>query len=330
MAEINLGVRLVRMGFRRIEIPILKRALSNIMAIPSSADPETHEFALDEYARRGGNCIHIHGEGGETHTRRATGRWLERCGLRPEFFLCNQICHTGGDEAAGLVIDRFTPVAVSEDIETDLDLLGTEFLDFVYLDDSPPAPFEPIIEAIAKEIERGRVCAFGVRNWNAERLTAAQAYLSSASLPKIAAIVTTELALAVASAPLWPEYVPFDSELRTTAESQELTVFAHAADINLGHFLYESADAVTALRRRWIERWHHASNAPLIQRVKRFAYARGLTTREVNVAWLLNQNFPCIAIAPLPDIRTEHGVEYERASQLVLSDLERAMLRRES
>jgi aryl-alcohol dehydrogenase-like predicted oxidoreductase len=295
------------------------------MAHPSSADPETHELALDEYARRGGNCIHIHGEGGETHTRRATGRWLQRHGLRPEFFLCSQICHTGWDESAGVVIDRFTPAAVSEDIETDLELLGTEFLDFVYLDDSPAAPFEPIIEAIGKEIELGRVCGFGVRNWNAQRLTAAQAYLSSKSLPKITAIVTTELALAVASTPLWPEYVPFDSELRPTAEGQQLTVFAHAADIILGQFLYE--DAVPALRQQWIERWQDPGNVPLIQRVKSFANARGLTTREVNVAWLLNQKFPCIAIASLPDILMEHGIEYERASQLVLSDLDRAMLR---
>ncbi len=174
------------MGFRQIEIPALDRVLSNIMAHPSSADPETHERGLDEYARLGGNCIHVHAEGEETHTRSATGRWLQRRGCQQEFFVCTQICHAGWDEAAARPIDRFTAAAVSEDIDADLDLLGTEFLDLVYLDDNPQSPFEPVVEGIGREIGLGRVRAFGVRNWDARRLAAAQEYLYAASLPRSA------------------------------------------------------------------------------------------------------------------------------------------------
>ena len=46
-----------QMAFRKIEIPALNRILSNIMAHPSSADPDTHQLGLDAYARLGGNCI---------------------------------------------------------------------------------------------------------------------------------------------------------------------------------------------------------------------------------------------------------------------------------
>src|SRR4030095_7073732 len=111
-------------------------------------------------------------------------------------------------------------------------------------DDSPPAPFEPVMEAISRQIERRRVRSFGVRNWEAKRLTAAQAYLSSTSLPQIAAILTTELALAAASAPLWPEYVSFDGDLRQVVDALHLPVFAHAADVNLGQCLYGDEDAM--------------------------------------------------------------------------------------
>ena len=113
------------------------------MAHPSSADADTHQLALDEYARLGGNCIHLHGEGGEVHSRLATGQWLHSNGLRSEFFLCSQICHDGLDDLASRAIDRFTPQAVSEDVGTDLELLRTEYLDLVYLDDRPRMPLEP-------------------------------------------------------------------------------------------------------------------------------------------------------------------------------------------
>jgi mono/diheme cytochrome c family protein len=104
------------MPFRQIDIPILDRKLSNIMAHPSSVDSNTTGLALNEYFRLGGNCIHCHGEGGETHSRRTTGQWLQGKGLRGEFFICTQICHAAWDEVAQMSIDRFTPAGVSEDV----------------------------------------------------------------------------------------------------------------------------------------------------------------------------------------------------------------------
>src|SRR5258708_6264092 len=153
------------MPFRHIEIPSLSRSLSNVMAHPSSAEPGALDFGLEEYRRLGGNCIHLHGEGDETHSRSATGQWLRSHGLRSEFFVCTQICHDRWDDTAKRAIDRFTPEAVSEDVATDLELLGTPYLDLVYLDDNPRAPCEPVIEAIGRELTRGRLRAFGVRNW---------------------------------------------------------------------------------------------------------------------------------------------------------------------
>ncbi len=188
----------------------------------------------------------------------ATGEWLRGNGLRAEFFLCSQICHDGWDESAHRAIDRFTPQAVSDDVDTDLELLGTEYLDLVYLDDSPETPLEPVIEAIGREITRGRVRAFGVRNWTADRIKA---------VPGVAAIVTTELALASSTEPLWPEYVPFDVGIRRVVCDLGLAVFAHADDFNFGQCLYEDGDATAGMRRRW----EHTENPGLVQRVRRFA-----------------------------------------------------------
>jgi hypothetical protein len=119
---------LLLVSFRRLNVPSLRRSLSNVMACPSSAEPDSHQAGLEEYYRLGGNCIHLHGEGGETHSRRAVGKWLRERDVRPDFFLCSQICHEGWDPVGQRAIDRCTPEAVVADIAADLDLAGTDYL----------------------------------------------------------------------------------------------------------------------------------------------------------------------------------------------------------
>jgi aryl-alcohol dehydrogenase-like predicted oxidoreductase len=290
------------------------------MAHPSSAEQDGVELAFDEYHSLGGNCIHLHDEGGGVHSRRATGQWLQRRGIRAEFFLCTQICHAGWDSVGQSAIDRFTPEAIGEDIGTDLELLATRYLDLVYLDDNPQSPLEPVIEALSREAARGRIKAFGFRNWTAERINKAHGHLSRRALPNVTVVVTTELALASSTGPLWPEYVPFDTTLGRTVSNLGLAVFAHAADINLGQCLYGDGDATTRFRRHWSQRWDCPSNAVLVPRVRHFADARGITPRTVNVAWVLNRPFPCVAVVPIPSLRTVLGAEYECASQLILEE----------
>src|SRR5580704_6298278 len=104
------------MPLRHIEVPSLGQGLSTLMIAPSSAEADAHEAGLNAYHRLGGNGIQLHGEGGETHSRQATGEWLRKHGLRQTFFLCTQICHDEWDDATQQPIDRFTPEAVHQDI----------------------------------------------------------------------------------------------------------------------------------------------------------------------------------------------------------------------
>ena len=279
--------------------------------------------------RLGGNCIHLHGEGGETHTRDATGRWLQRRGHRSEFFLCTQICHDGWDESASREIDRFTAFAVSDDISADLELLKTEYLDLVYLDDRPSAPFEAIVEAMGREksnaggyaaLESGTGARSGLRRPRnsclREPWRRSQPWLQRSSRWRPHRLA------------LWPEYVGFDGPRMETVGALQIPVFAHAADVNLGQCLYGDRDSTACLRRNWLERWDHPVNAVLVQRVRTFAKANGLTSREVNIAWIVNHTFPCIAIVPLPSLLTERSPEFERASQFRMNEADRTWLKR--
>jgi aryl-alcohol dehydrogenase-like predicted oxidoreductase len=315
------------MGFREIEVRSLGRKLSNVMAHPASASGYAQAQGLEKYAQMGGNCIHLHGEGGEVDSRRATGDWLEDRGVRGEFFVGTQICHTGWDEDSERAVDRFTPEAVQEDIGQDLELLRTKYLDFVYLDDSPGADFEAVIKAIGAEVANGRVRAYGVRNWTAERLRAVVEFAAREGLPTIGAVVTTELAPVVASEPLWPEYVAFDEGLRSAVVELGLGVLAHAEDFSLGMLLFEDDGAKAQMGSRWARRWGAVENAEVVKHVKEIAEGRGLTAREASVGWLMNQEFPVVGIVGLPAL-LRHPVEYEQGSKLEMAEAELGAIRR--
>ena len=92
----------------------------------------------------------------------------------------------------------------------------------------------------------------------------------------------------------------------------------------LGQCLYEDADAAALSRSPWTQRWQHPDNPALIARVREFAAARNLPPREVNLAWVLNQPFPVVALVGLPSLLAR-SAEYERASQLQLDDAGRQL-----
>jgi hypothetical protein len=60
--------------------------------------------------------------------------------------------------------------------------------------------------------------------------------------------------------------------------------------------------------------------------VEHFAAARWAPVSSVNVAWLLNQPFPVVAVVSLPALLTRPA-EYERASQMLLEESDLQLLR---
>jgi aryl-alcohol dehydrogenase-like predicted oxidoreductase len=310
------------MPLRQIEIPRFGRRLSNIMACPSSAVPDSHVPGLELFQKLGGNCIHLHGEGGETHSRTAIGEWLARRKVRPDFFLCTQICHEGWDAVAERTIDRCTAAAVDEDISTDLELLGTEYLDLVYIA-NPPKSTEAIVDAISGEVVRGRVHFFGVRNWTEPQIREFQQEANRRSAPGISAVVTTELALPSATCPLWPQDIPF-AQLEDVVREFGLLVLAHADGWNRGQFLFEENDG--PVQPRWKQRWDTPANCQLAQHVRQLASRRGFTPTELNLAWLFNRSFCSIGLLSLPEFLSIPSEQLERASQLVWSEAELSLL----
>jgi aryl-alcohol dehydrogenase-like predicted oxidoreductase len=287
------------MAIARSFVAPLNRSLSRLVANPSSGHPDAHVAGLDLFESLGGNCLYLHGEGGETHSREATGRWLSVPG-RSEFFLATQICHDDWDDATATPIIRFTEQAVAEDVTKNLELLAIDHIDLVCLGDQPTLPLEPIIDALARQIEGGRIGQYGLCSWSASRIRHAIAYARQRDVPTPAAALTTELALPRATGPLWPEYPPFDQELENVVCDNSLAGLAHVEDFNLGQCLFDEDGVRRPWRPNWIARWNHPSNAALVARTQAFASSRGLTPREVNLSYILSLPFSVLGIISLP------------------------------
>src|SRR5262249_46351560 len=129
-----------------------------------------------------------------------------------------------------------------------LDLIGTDYLDMVYIANPPGAAFKAVMDAIVREIAHGRLRAFGVRNWQPEDIRTAHDYAIKRGAPGIAAIVTTELAMPTANCPLWPQDLPF-ALLEPTVRDLSLGVLAHADTFNVGEYLFDESQR--PVQPRW-------------------------------------------------------------------------------
>jgi aryl-alcohol dehydrogenase-like predicted oxidoreductase len=283
-----------------------------IMAALSSAQPETHQDGLNLFRHKGGSMLHLHGEGGETHSRKAAGEWLNQHDLRSQFTVCTQICHDDWDEANQSPIVRFTPEGAAEDIAADLQLIRSSYVDVVYLDDHSELPFEPIIEFLAAEVRAGRIRHIGVRNWLPERLKALCSFANTVLPNGIEALVTTELSLLTALSPLWPEYVPFDDQIAKLVRERNLVVFVHCSDITTGQCLFGDDEPVARFRAHWVERWQQECNKPIVENVVRKADTFCTTPRAILLAWMLSRPFRVVPIVGAPDL-LRYDADYQVA-----------------
>lgn len=312
--------------FPTVRIPGLNRDIGRIMLAARPFPQEPHAATLDRFLAVGGNAIHLHGEGGETLSREAVGAWMQDRQTREQVVLCSQICHDGWDEATQTEFDRLTPEGIEEDISHDLALLQTNALDVVYLScDMPTTPVAAILESLAEQWQRGRIHAYGVRNWSAERILEANAYARLRGIPGFSVLVTTELSLGVPVEPTWPDYVPF-AEQRECVRAQNLAVFAWVSDFNHGLFVPEAARSALPYAERVYARWCSDENMALLKRAQTLAQRKGMDARQINVAAILQQPFPVVGIMTQRESAATPLETYLDACHLTLSQDDLATL----
>ena len=246
---------------------------------------------------------------GDGHNERLIGRAL--AGRREEFVLASKC----GLSAAGIDGD---PGRVRGDCEASLARLGTDVIDLYYLHRvDPKVPVEETVGAMGRLVEAGLVREIGLSEVSTETLRRAHAAHPVAALQSEYSLWsrTPEFGALDACRELGIAFVPFSPLGRGFLAGSARDVDALAAD-----------DLRATIARPRFEPAACAANARLLEALRARAEARGCTSGQLALAWLLGRDG--LEVVPIPGTRDrEHLLENAAAAAIApLEGSERAAL----
>ncbi|MCC6443637.1 MAG: aldo/keto reductase [Armatimonadetes bacterium] len=224
--------------------------------------------------------------GGAGVSERTLARCLKRLGAGGSV-VATKGGHPDGGEAYPRPDRYLAPEVIASDLDDSLERLERERIDLYWLHrDDARVPVGEVIDAMNREIERGRVRHIGASNWSIDRIEAANAYAEAKSLRGFAAS-QVQWSLAV---PAWQpgpdpttRYVTDEDALRYRGL---MPVTAYSATAG-GYF--SAADRPDHPGETPINRARKQRAAALAQQI-------GCTPTQVALAYLLNQEGQVIPI----------------------------------
>ena len=143
-----------------------------------SSENEKENFALLDAVYEMGcttfDTAHVYGNG---DVERVLGRWIKANGIREQVVILDKGAHHNPDRK------RVTPFDIASDIHDSLARLQTDYIDLYALHrDDPSSPVGPIMETLEDFRKAGKINVFGVSNWRAARIEAANNYATDAGL----------------------------------------------------------------------------------------------------------------------------------------------------
>ncbi len=173
----------------------LVQGTANTVFDPSKPD---QAFALLDMALEYGintfDTAHVYGEGNET----MLGNWVRERGVRDQVVILAKGAHPYGH-------NRVTPEDIEADLTESLARQKSDYFDLYVLHrDDPAVPVGPIVEALNKHKDAGKIGAFGGSNWTYDRIKEAQDYAAAHNLTPFA-VTSPNYSLAEMYAPPWDD-----------------------------------------------------------------------------------------------------------------------------
>ena len=290
-------------------------------------DTRKRDFALlDAFVQHGGTYIDIAEVYGAVeeygHSETVVGDWLaERPGVRDKIILTSKglipgYCkplHPGGA--------TINPDSVHRAVDGSLARLRTGRLDiWMFHRDDPAHPVGPLVDALDEEVEAGRLLAYGASNWSAPRIQEANDYARKNNKREMVCS-SPNFSLARANEPFWPDTVVADESEREWFAANNFPVVAWSA---LGRGFFAKGDPDKKDDADLVRVFYSDDNFARKRRAEAFAEAKGMTMFEVALAYVVNQDFPVVALngAETP----EQVATSARAGDLTLTKAERDWL----
>ena len=288
---------------------------------------QARDFSLlDAFVKNGGTYIDIAEVYGavEEHgySEMVVGNWLAaRPGMREKIILTTKGLIPGYCaplHPGGATID---PASIHKAIDGSLARLKVRALDiWMFHRDDPSHPVGPLVDALDEEIRAGRLRAYGASNWRATRIQEAIDYARAND--KYEMICSSpNFSLARANEPFWPDTVTVDKAEHAWYTANRFPMIAWSA---LGRGFFAKGDPNNREDADLVRVFYSDDNFARKRRAEELAAQRGLSMFETALAYVINQDFPVIALngAETP----EQVAVSARAGALKLSKAERDWL----
>lgn len=277
-----------------INVAGLSKPVSNLMLGTDYFKPDLIDqisVIMDDYVSAGGNSFDTGFVYSGGLSEEALGMWVEQRKNRDQVVVLTKGAH---HDANG---PRVTPEAIEHDLMISLERLKMDYVDMYALHrDDPAVPVGPIIEALNKHIEEGRIRAIGGSNWSHQRLQEANEYAEKHGLIGFA-FSSPNLSLAKAKEPFWKDCVSADSETCAWHERHQMPLFSWSSQAR-GFFtgLYTPDDRSNA---DLVRVFYSDDNWERYRRAEQMAHEKGVSLIQIALAYVLNQPYPtCALIGP--------------------------------
>ena len=287
----------------RTRVPFLDKPISRLVMGCDNQPSMSHAALMwDYFVDRGGNCFdtaYVYGRGS---MEQLLGQWQRTRGIREDVVIVGKGAHT----------PNCFPQAIGEELTVSLERLQTDYVDIYFMHrDNLDVPVDEFIDALNREMNAGRVRAFGVSNWSLERISAANQYAADAGLTGISAI-SNNFSLAIMEKPIWPGVHSATNDAFTTYLEDTHTLLMPWSSQARGFFTPWAESVMQQIQTRnhtqtgaglaattmeptaaeLAEVWFSDRNFARRQRAAELAERHGVNLIEIALAYVLRQAFP--------------------------------------
>ena len=273
---------------------------------------------LDTYLDMGGNFIdtsnnYAHWAGTGDESEILLGQWLKERGCRDRVVLATKVGFDRHGEGAGLRKEQ-----IEYWIDESLRKLNTDYVDLYYAHtDDPDTPMEETMEAFHRLIQKGKVRALGVSNFDTWRVSEANALANANGWTPYTAMQQrlTYLHPKFGVAPKYAFNEAVNRERLRFLCDKDMPLIAYSC---LCKGAYENPDRLPA----------DYEGGERLEFIRRMAEEKGVSPSALVIAWLTNlhrcKGFP--RVIPLFSASPAHLKQNLLGLELTLSDEELAQM----
>ncbi|MBP1947877.1 aldo/keto reductase [Virgibacillus litoralis] len=243
---------------------------------------------LNEFIKLGGNVLDTAHQ--YIDSERILGEWLSGREDRSDIYILTKGAHPDDGEPG----NRVNPKSITKDINESLERLGTDYIDFYALHrDDESVPVGPIIELLNEHIASGKIHAIGTSNWSYQRIHEANLYADKNGLIGFM-FNSPNLSLAKSNEPRWPGCVSVDDEMLNWHSGNQLPLFAWSSQA--GGFFSGNFSPEIRENEEIVRVYYSEDNWERYRRAEKLAEEKEVSTIQIALAYVLNQDFPTAAI----------------------------------